>query len=96
MSAKGKTEGPKFGLMDRLHKSSAEVTAPVEQAVVQAPEDTEAGDVKFTSYLDADLARRFQIHVATKKMLKKRGQERVSIKSVLDQALREYLERHGG
>jgi hypothetical protein len=94
MSSKAKPDGPKFGLMDRLKKpegASAEQPAVVP---VPAADTGEAGEVKFTSYLDADLSRRLQIHVATKKAQKKRGQERVSIKSVLDQALREYLERH--
>ncbi|GHF60313.1 hypothetical protein HNQ07_004246 [Deinococcus metalli] len=73
--------------MDRLKKPEA----VAEQSPVEA---TGTGEVKFTSYLDVDLNRRLQIHVATKKAQKRPGQERVSIKSELHQALEEYLERH--
>lgn len=91
MSSKAKAETPKFGLMDRLKKPDVSSEQP---ALVAESVDGAAGEVKFTSYLDAELNKRLQIHVAEKKAQKKPGQERVSIKSVLDQALREYLERH--
>lgn len=90
MSGKARADRPKFGLMDRLKKSEAAAGQPS----AEATESTGTGEVKFTSYLDVDLNRRLQIHVATKKAQKKPGQERVSIKSELHQALEEYLERH--
>ncbi|PNY79244.1 hypothetical protein [Deinococcus koreensis] len=90
MSSKSRADSPKFGLMDRLKKPEA----AADQPPAAAAESTGAGEVKFTSYLDVDLNRRLQIHVATKKAQKKPGQERVSIKSELHQALEEYLERH--
>ncbi len=96
MSARSKLESPKFGLMDRLKKPSPQDPASAEQEDrTDVPEVVEAGDVKVTTYLDADLNRRLQIYVATKKAQKRPGQERVSIKSVLDQAIREFLERQG-
>ena len=96
MSGKGRPDGPKFGLMDRLKRTDTPDAPPTERpAEMSAHEPAEVEEVKFTSYLRADLNRRLQIHVVNKKARKKAGQERVSIKSVLQRALEEYLERHG-
>lgn len=95
MSSKKKLDSPKFGLMDRLQKPSDQDSTLIKQTTLSPASEVDALEVKFTSYLNADLNRRLQIHVATKKAQKRSRQERVSIKSVLDQAIREYLERHG-
>ncbi|TDE84729.1 hypothetical protein [Deinococcus sp. S9] len=94
MSSKGKADGTKFGLMDRLKKSPAATDTSGAAPAIE-PADEGAGDVKFTTYLDGELHTQLQLFVAKKKAQKRPGQERVSIKSVVDLALREYLERHG-
>lgn len=68
MSSKGRGESSKFGLMDRLRRPEAE---PAEQSSVPV----ESGEVKFTSYLDADIASRLQMHVAKKKSQKKKDRD---------------------
>ena len=82
----------KFGILKGLRQSSKTVNSQSEQV----PEALPAQEVRFTNYLDAEVSRRLQIHVAHLKARKVRGGERISIKSVLHQALVEYLERHGG
>jgi hypothetical protein len=82
----------KFGVLKGLQQSSKPVSSQIQPSVIELP----VQEVRFTNYLDADVSRRLQIHVAQLKALKVRGGERVSIKSVLHQALVEYLERHGG
>jgi hypothetical protein len=90
-------KAPKFGLLRALQQSSKTVNnqtaIPPE---LQAVENTPVQEVRFTNYLDAEVSRRLQVHVAQLKASKPRGGERVSIKSVLHQALLEYLERNGG
>lgn len=90
----------KFGLLKGLQQSSKAGNA--EQRVAATPgvravaeETTGMPEVRFTNYLDAEVSRRLQIHVAQLKARKPRGGDRVSIKSVLHQALIEYLERSG-
>jgi len=53
--------------------------------------------VHFTNYLKGSVSRRLQVYVALHKAEKRRsGGERVSIKTVLNQALEEFLDRNGG
>ncbi|WP_407543297.1 hypothetical protein Q0M94_26365 (plasmid) [Deinococcus radiomollis] len=82
----------KFGVLKGLQQSSKAVNSHTQPA----PEELPIQEVRFTNYLDAEVSRRLQIHVAQLKARKVRGGERVSIKSVLHQALVEYLERHDG
>ena len=81
----------KFGVLKGLQQSSKAVNSQIQSI----PEELPVQEVRFTNYLDAEVSRRLQIHVAQLKARKVRGGERVSIKSVLHQALVEYLERHG-
>lgn len=82
----------KFGILKGLQQSSKAVNSQTSLV----PEELPIQEVRFTNYLDAEVSRRLQIHVAQLKARKTRGGERVSIKSVLHQALVEYLERQGG
>ena len=82
----------KFGILKGLQQSSKMVNSQPEPI----PEELPVHEVRFTNYLDAEVSRRLQIHVAQLKARKVRGGERISIKSVLHQALVEYLERHDG
>ena len=82
----------KFGILKGLQQSSKTASSQIQPVAGELP----VQEVRFTNYLDADVSRRLQIHVAQLKACKVRGGERVSIKSVLHQALVEYLERHGG
>jgi hypothetical protein len=98
----------KFGLLKGLQQSSKAVkteeqtvhsgayeTALAVNSLPNLSEPVTVPEVRFTNYLDAEVSRRLQIHVAQLKARKPRGGERVSIKSVLHQALLEYLERNG-
>ena len=93
-------QASKFGLLKGLQQSSKagnteqRVTATRDVRAV-AEEITGMSEVRFTNYLDAEVSRRLQIHVAQLKARKARGGDRVSIKSVLHQALVEYLDRNG-
>ncbi|MGY2896250.1 hypothetical protein [Deinococcus sp. UYEF24] len=82
----------KFGVLKGLQQSSKTVNRLAEPIREELP----VQEVRFTNYLDADVSRRLQIHVAQMKARKVPGGERVSIKSVLHQALVEYLEKHEG
>lgn len=82
----------KFGILKGLRQSSK----PLNSQSGMSREELPVQEVRFTNYLDAEVSRRLQIHVAQLKARKVRGGERVSIKSVLHQALVEYLERHDG
>lgn len=82
----------KFGVLKGLQQSSK----PVNNQTQPVPEELPVQEVRFTNYLDAEVSRRLQVHVAHLKARKMQGGERVSIKSVLHQALVEYLDRHGG
>ena len=82
----------KFGVLKGLQQSS-KLANPQTSGL---PQESPLQEVRFTNYLDAEISRRLQIHVAQLKSRKIRGGERISIKSVLHQALAEYLERHGG
>ncbi|WP_407572886.1 hypothetical protein [Deinococcus altitudinis] len=82
----------KFGVLKGLQQSSKTVNSQTQPV----PEELPLQEVRFTNYLDAEVSRRLQIHVAQLKSRKVPGGERVSIKSVLHQALVEYLERHDG
>ena len=81
----------KFGVLKGLQQNSKTVNSQNRPA----PGELSVQEVRFTNYLDAEVSRRLQIHVAQLKARKTRGGERVSIKSVLHQALVEYLERQG-
>jgi hypothetical protein len=100
----------KFGLLKGLQQSSKAVKTEESTARSGAYENEPAlavnslpnlsepvtvPEVRFTNYLDAEVSRRLQVHVAQLKARKPRGGERVSIKSVLHQALLDYLERNG-
>ena len=80
----------KFGVLKGLQQSSKPVNRPLESVKAEVT----VQEVRFTNYLDAEVSRRLQIHVAQMKARKVKGGERVSIKSVLHQALVEYLERN--
>lgn len=82
-------KGTKFGVLAGLQQSSK----PVKQQIAEVPPLPEALEVRFTNYLDADVSRRLNVHVAQLKAVRTPG-ARPSIKSVLDQALREYLGRY--
>ncbi|WP_293909672.1 hypothetical protein [Deinococcus sp.] len=82
-------KGTKFGVLAGLQQSSKSV----KQQSLEAPSAPEAQEVRFTNYLDAEISRRLNIHVAQLKAARTPG-IRPSIKSVLDQALRDYLDRH--
>lgn len=80
----------KFGVLKGLQQSSKTVNSQTPLISEELP----VQEIRFTNYLDAEVSRRLQIHVAEMKARKPQGGERVSIKSVLHRALVEYLERH--
>ncbi len=85
----------KFGVLKGLQQNVKAVNSQSPE-VPMVPEVLPMPEVRFTNYLDAEVSRRLQVHVAHLKARKTRGSERVSIKSVLHQALVEYLDRNGG